>query len=183
MAPGGFVVDSVAVGARRALAIAASDEVAVLYGVFHLLRHLQTGQAARVDRGRSGPRFGLRMLDHWDNLDGTIERGYAGRSLWHWDALPDDLRRATRDYARANASIGINGVGAEQRQRRRAVLTAPYLRKVAALADVFRPYGIRVYLSRALQRAHRDRRPDHRRPARPRRRATGGRRRPTRSTR
>jgi alpha-glucuronidase len=147
MAPGGFVVDSVAVGARRALAIAASDEVAVLYGVFHLLRHLQTDKPLASIAARSGPRFGLRMLDHWDNLDGSIERGYAGRSIWRWDELPEIVSPRYRDYARANASIGINAVALNNVNASAQILTAAVLRKVAALADVFRPWGIRVFLS------------------------------------
>ena len=88
------------------------------------------------------------MLDHWDNLDGSIERGYAGRSLWRWDELPDDRRRrACADYARANASIGINAVALNNVNASAQILTPANLRKVAALADVFRPWGIRVFLS------------------------------------
>ena len=147
MAPGGFVVDGIAVGARRALAIAAADEVAILHGVFHFLRHLQTGKPVDAIKGRPGPRFALRMLDHWDNLDGSIERGYAGRSIWRWDELPEVVSPRYRDYARANASIGINAVALNNVNASAQILTAAYLRKVAALADVFRPWGIRVFLS------------------------------------
>jgi len=93
------------------------------------------------------PRIQLRMLDHWDNLDGSIERGYAGRSLWNWSALPGTIDPRLRDYARANASIAINGSLLNNVNADAQILTADYLRKVAAIASVFRPYGVRVFLS------------------------------------
>jgi len=142
-----FVIDSVPVGARRALAISSFTDAGVLYGVFHFLRHLQTGRPLDAIDAASGPRIGLRMLDHWDNLDGSIERGYAGRSLWRWDELPDTVSPRIRDYARANASIGINAVALNNVNASAQILTPATLRKVAALADVFRPWGIRVFLS------------------------------------
>jgi alpha-glucuronidase len=87
------------------------------------------------------------LLDHWDNLNGTIERGYAGSSLWDWARLPGTLSPRYRDYARANASIGINGVVLTNVNANARVLTPEYLAKVAALAKLFRPYGISVYLT------------------------------------
>jgi alpha-glucuronidase len=87
------------------------------------------------------------MLDHWNNLDGTIERGYAGRSLWDWKALPQTLDPRLRDYARANASVGINGAALNNVNANSQVLTTDYLRKVVAIANAFRPYGVRVYLA------------------------------------
>jgi alpha-glucuronidase len=95
----------------------------------------------------NGPHFGLRMLDHWDNLDGSIERGYAGRSIWRWDELPEVVSPRYRDYARANASIGINAVSLNNVNADAQILTPAVLRKVAAIADVFRPWGLRVFLS------------------------------------
>jgi alpha-glucuronidase len=86
------------------------------------------------------------MLDHWDNIDGTMERGYAGLSIWDWHDLPH-LSPRYADYARADASIGINGAVLNNVGAQAAILTAPYLDKAAALARVFRPYGIRVYFS------------------------------------
>ncbi len=147
MTTDGFVIDHVAVGARRALAISSLSDAGVLYGVFHLLRHLQTDKPLAALPGADGPRIGLRMLDHWDNLDGSIERGYAGRSLWRWDELPDRVSPRVRDYARANASVGINAVALNNVNASARILTPDYLRKVAALADVFRPWGIRTFLS------------------------------------
>ncbi|HEY7374264.1 MAG TPA: alpha-glucuronidase family glycosyl hydrolase [Polyangia bacterium] len=147
MAPGGFVVGPIALGGRQVRAISSLSDVGVLYGVFHLLRHLQTGKPLAALDDHDGPRFGLRMLDHWDNLDGSIERGYAGRSLWRWADLPETILPRYRDYARANASIGINAVALNNVNASARMLTAAFLRKVAALADVFRPWGIRVFLS------------------------------------
>jgi alpha-glucuronidase len=96
---------------------------------------------------RSTPRIERRVLDHWDNLDRTVERGYAGQSLWAWDELPAHVSQRYRDYARANASVGINGSVLPNVNADARVLTPGYLRKVAAIADVFRPYGIRTYLT------------------------------------
>jgi len=87
------------------------------------------------------------MLNHWDNLNGTIERGYAGRSLWQWSELPGTIDPRYRDYARANASLGLNGTVLTNVNANAQVLTAGFLRKVAALANVFRPYGLKVYLT------------------------------------
>jgi alpha-glucuronidase len=127
--------------------IAANSDVGVLYGVFHYLRLIQTGQG--VDRLDilSAPKVNHRLLNHWDNLDGSVERGYAGASLWDWWKLPDYRDPRYVDYARANASIGINGTVLNNVNAKADSLTAPYIAKAAALADVFRPYGIRVYLS------------------------------------
>ena len=88
------------------------------------------------------------MLNHWDNLDGTIERGYAGRSLWKWDELPGRVDPRVVDYARANASIGINGTVLNSVNAKRGVADrGRTCEKAAALADALRPYGIRVFLS------------------------------------
>ncbi|HEX8904168.1 MAG TPA: alpha-glucuronidase family glycosyl hydrolase, partial [Longimicrobiaceae bacterium] len=143
----GFVIRPATVRGRRVLAIAANREVGVLYGAFALLRAMQTGAALRDIAISTSPRVRLRILDHWDNLDRTVERGYAGRSLWEWDALPGSISPRYTDYARANASVGINGAVLTNVNANAQVLTAPFLAKVAALANVFRPYGIRVYLT------------------------------------
>jgi alpha-glucuronidase len=127
--------------------IASDGEIGALYGVFHFLRLMQTLQPINRLDVTQKPRVQLRMLDHWDNLDGSIERGYAGRSLWDWGALPGAIDSRLRDYARANASIGINGSLLNNVNANAQILTADYLRKVAAIADVFRPYGVRVFLS------------------------------------
>lgn len=127
--------------------IAGNTDVAVLYGAFALLRYLATnGDPARLDL-ESSPKIKYRLLNHWDNLDRTVERGYAGQSLWDWTTLPEYRDPRYRDYARANASIGINGTVLNNVNANADILTAPYLEKAAALAEEFRPYGIRVYLS------------------------------------
>ena len=86
-------------------------------------------------------------MNHWDNLDGTVERGYAGRSLWQWEELPKTISPRYEDYARANASIGINGSVLNNVNASPDILKTEYLNKVSAIAKVFRPYGIKVYLS------------------------------------
>jgi len=143
----GFVIRSSIVSGKHAIVVAANTDVGALYGAFRLLRHLQTNGSLHALSITSVPRIQLRVLDHWDNLDRTVERGYAGQSLWEWQRLPDSLSPRYRDYARANASIGINGTVLTNVNANAKVLTAEYLTKVAALAGVFRPYGIRVYLT------------------------------------
>lgn len=143
----GYVIRTATLNDRRILAVASEGEVGSLYGAFHLLRLMQTAQPIDNLRLFERPRIQLRLLNHWDNLDGSIERGYAGRSLWKWDELPDRLRPRYTDYARANASIGINGSVVNSVNADVRMLSAEYLAKAAALANVWRPYGVRVYLS------------------------------------
>jgi len=143
----GFVIVRTLISGKDGIAIAANSDVGVLYGVFHFLRHLQTGKPLDSLRIVSAPKTKLRMLNHWDNLDRTIERGYAGFSLWDWHKLPDYIDPRYRDYARACASIGINATALTNVNSHSLILTRQYLVKAAALADVFRPYGIRVYLT------------------------------------
>ncbi len=143
----GFLLRETRVGGQRAIVVAARRDIGVLYGVFHLLRLLQTGVELDGLEVREVPNVKLRVLDHWDNLDGYVERGYAGRSLWDWHTLPDWRDPRYTDYARANASVGINGSVLNNVNAEALSLSPQYLRKAAALADVFRPYGIRVYLS------------------------------------
>ena len=145
--PEGYVIRSAAIGSHRATVIAANQDVGVLYGVFHFLRLIQTRQDIEHLDVSSAPRVQLRVLDHWDNLDGSVERGYAGSSLWDWFTLPDFLDPRYTDYARACASIGINGSVLTSVNASAVVLTPRYIERVAALARLFRPYGMRVYLS------------------------------------
>jgi alpha-glucuronidase len=143
----GFVLRAMIVNGKRAIVVAANRDVGVLYGAFALLRRVQALETLDGLSVVSAPRIKLRMLDHWDNLDRSVERGYAGKSLWDWSHLPDSLPDRYRDYARANASIGINAAALTNVNANAQVLTPQYLRKVAALARVFRPYGIRVFLT------------------------------------
>ena len=145
--PEGYVIRSLQLDGHPVTVIAANRDVGVLYGAFHFLRLMQTRQLLdRLDIA-SAPRLKLRILDHWDNPDRTIERGYAGFSLWDWQKLPDYKDPRYTDYARAEASIGVNGTVLNNVGAKAENLTTPYLEKTAALADVFRPYGLKVYLS------------------------------------
>lgn len=94
-----------------------------------------------------GKAIPLRLLNHWDNPDGTVERGYAGRSIWKWDELPDSVSPRYEEYARACASIGINGTVLNNVNAKPMMLSTEMLRKVAVIADELRPYGIRTFLS------------------------------------
>lgn len=146
----GFRIDSLADGS---IAIVANAEPGLLYGAYRLLAASKTG--GRGLPKESKPAFPIRVLNHWDNLDGTIERGYAGSSLWDWRLLADNapadsaalLLDRIRDYARLNASVGINGAVLNNVNASSKILGREYLEKVAKIADVLRPYAIRVYLS------------------------------------
>ena len=127
--------------------ISSNTPSGLLYGAFDLLRKVQTGTPVIKIPGSSTPRVQLRMLNHWDNTNGTIERGYAGASLWKWYELPENMDPRYRDYARANASIGINAVVVNNVNASARFMSREYLLKVKTLADVFKPYGIKVYLS------------------------------------
>jgi alpha-glucuronidase len=143
----GFVIFSVVIKNKPCTVIAANHDIGVLYGTFHFIRLLQTQQSIEKLSVVSVPAIGHRLLNHWDNLDRTVERGYAGFSLWDWHKLPDYIDPRYIAYARANASIGINGTVLTNVNANAQVLTEPYLKKVATLANVFRPYGIKVYLT------------------------------------
>jgi len=143
----GYVIRSVTVGGRPTTVIAANSDLGVLYGAFAFLRRVQTRQALDGLDVADAPRVKLRLLNHWDNLDRSVERGYAGQSIWDWWRLPDVRDPRYVDYARANASLGINGTVLNNVNAKADSLTAPYIAKAAAVADVLRPYGIKVYLS------------------------------------
>ena len=134
----GYRIDGTTITARR--------DAGLLYGAFALLRMQQTStvshQPSAIDE--SHPAFSLRLLNHWDNLDGSIERGYAGESIFEWFKLDEQL---IREYARANASIGINGSVLNNVNASPKMLTTEYLKEVKKIADILRPYNIKVYLS------------------------------------
>ncbi|HYC71433.1 MAG TPA: alpha-glucuronidase [Opitutaceae bacterium] len=127
--------------------IESNRAIGALYGAFALLRHLQVSGTADGLKMTAAPRIRRRLLNHWDNLNGFVERGYAGFSLWQWFYLPTERSARYRDYARACASLGINGTVLTNVNANALILTPAYLEKVAALADEFRPYGVRVYLT------------------------------------
>ena len=140
----GFVIDYNA----DSVVIYANTPVAALYGTYDLIRMQESGQLGKKAFSKTElPAFHNRILNHWDNPNGTIERGYAGKSLWKWNELPDKVSPVYEEYARANASIGINGTVLNNVNADPKMLTAEYLQKVKVLADIFRPYGLKVYLS------------------------------------
>jgi alpha-glucuronidase len=147
LAADGFVIRSASPAGVPVTVIAANSDVGVLYGAFHFLKLIQTRQKLGALDLRSSPRTKIRLLNHWDNLDRHVERGYAGQSIWDWHKLPDWLDPRYTDYARACASLGINGSVLTNVNANATSLTPAYLEKAAALAGVFRPYGVRVYLT------------------------------------
>ena len=148
--------------------ITASTPIGLLYGAYELIR-LQNTDAYNTGSGKQQnfsktidetekPQVGLRILNHWDNLDGSIERGYAGKSIWKWEdiklgkngkggSISKSLHDRLITYARANASLGINGSVLNNVNASPKMMTAEYINKVKVIANIFRPYGIRVYLS------------------------------------
>jgi len=143
----GYLIRSTTIGGRAAIVIASETEAGALYGTFHFLRLLQTRQGIASLDIAERPAMALRLLNHWDNLDGSIERGYAGTSLWKWADLPGRVDPRIAEYGRASASLGLNGTVLNNVNANPQALTAAGLQKAAAVADVLRPYGLRVYLS------------------------------------
>jgi alpha-glucuronidase len=143
----GYHIGKADLAGKKIVVIAANSPIGALYGTFHLLNLLQAYGDLSALPFHSSPKIRHRILNHWDNLDRTVERGYAGFSIWNWHKLPDYIDPRYRDYARANASIGINGSVVTNVNANSLVLSERYIEKVAALADVFRPYGIRIYLT------------------------------------
>jgi alpha-glucuronidase len=143
----GYVIRTLELHGYRVTVIAGNTDVGVLYGVFRFLRQMQTRQPLEPLAIASRPKIRRRVLDFWDNLNGSVERGYAGDSIWKWRELPEYLSPRYIDFARACASVGINGVVLNNVNASPWIVTPLYLAKVAALANVLRPYGIRVYLT------------------------------------
>ena len=146
LGPEGFCIHSVRLSTHRTIVIAANSELGALYGAFHFLRLMQTLKPIDNLDVSEKPRVQLRMLDHWDNLDGTLsvdmqaDRSGTGANFPTQSILDCETMLAPTPRSE---STGPD----QQRQRQRAILTAEYLGKVAAIADLFRPYGVRVYLS------------------------------------
>src|SRR5690606_34681484 len=125
-------------------AIVGNQPVGVLYGVYNWLNSIQRNTFDSTTEITDSPKINIRMLNHWDNLDRTVERGYAGFSIWNWHKLPGYVDPRYIDYARANASIGINAVSLTNVNANALILTTDFMKKVKVLADVFRPYGIKI---------------------------------------
>lgn len=148
--PEGFIIKIVERVDRRWLAIVGADPNGALYGVFHLLRSMGCGKRVQAIEGVQCSKNRLRMLNHWDNVSGDIERGYAGQSIFFKNnAVIRETERMT-DYARLAASVGINGIvinNVNVHHLETELITKRYLPDIAALARVFRDYGIKIYLS------------------------------------
>lgn len=143
----GYWMGPVVFQGKTYLTIVGNRPVGVLYGVFDWLKSLQSGTFDPSSIKTESPKIQLRMLNHWDNLDRTVERGYAGFSIWDWHRLPGYIDPRYLDYARANASIGINAVSLTNVNANARILTTDFMKKAKVLADIFRPYGIKVFLT------------------------------------
>src|SRR5574344_1875193 len=133
---------------KKSVKIEANTEIGVLYGVYHLIRLQETQSLPQPnDVITEVPAFEYRVLNHWDNPNGTVERGFAGKSLWKWESLPGTVLPVYEEYARANASIGINSTVLNNVNADPKMLSTEYLQKIKVLSDIFRPYGIKVFLS------------------------------------
>lgn len=143
----GYVISTQIIDKVNVVVIASESDIGTLYGTFHFLRLLQTRHDLSNIKIAESPKTTHRLLNHWDNLDRTVERGYAGFSIFDWHKLPDYIDPRYKDYARANASIGINGTVVSNVNSNALILTEQYLNKLKGLADEFRPYGVKVYLT------------------------------------
>jgi alpha-glucuronidase len=143
----GYWMGPIEVDGKSHYAIIGNRPVGVLYGVYNLIKSIQTETFDKNLLITDYPKVKLRMLNHWDNLDKTVERGYAGASIWDWHKLPGYVDPRYIEYARANASLGINAVSVTNVNAKAIVLTTDFMKKVKVLADLFRPYGIKVFLT------------------------------------
>jgi len=152
LGPEGFTIRSTITFGRHVIAIFGQTDRGALYGTFHLLRLIQTRQPIGKLDIENRPDCPLRVVNHWDNPGDTGERGYAGMPIFHWEKLPE-LEPRYRDYGRLLASVGVNGCvvnnvnTAKNNLTGWKLITTPYLDKAAALADVFRDYGVKMYIS------------------------------------
>lgn len=143
----GYLIRTVKRGNQNYTIVTARSDAGLLYGVYHLLRLIQVGKLGQGINIIENPSYELRLLNHWDNLNRTVERGYAGYSIWHWDELPEKISLRYKEYARANASIGINGTVLNNVNATPEILSREYLEKVKAIAAELRPYNVKVFLS------------------------------------
>jgi alpha-glucuronidase len=144
--PEGYLIRRIRWHGRDMVVVASPGERGALYGAFALLRHLQTYRAVDVLEATERPMLGLRLVNHWDNMDRTVERGYAGLSVFHWDELPEVLPHYA-DYARTLASVGVNGTVINNVNANVEFLSDEFVATLPGLAEVFRAWGITLYLS------------------------------------
>lgn len=143
----GYAIFHTIISSKKVIVVAGTDESGKLYGMFHFLRLLQTEKDIINVNIESSPKIQTRILNHWDNLDRTVERGYAGFSIWDWHRLPEYIDPRYHDYARANASVGINAAVLTNVNANARLITPEYLEKVKVIANTLRPYKIRVFLT------------------------------------
>ncbi|MAO66649.1 MAG: alpha-glucuronidase [Balneola sp.] len=143
----GYVIKSLQVDGKNVTVVTGKTDIGVLYGTFAFLRNLQTHKDISSLEVAEAPKIENRILNHWDNLNRLVERGYAGLSLWDWGTLPDYRDPRYTDYARLNSSMGINGTVLNNVNADPRILQDDFIEKIAVLADIFRPYGIQVYIS------------------------------------
>ena len=143
----GYIIRTIMQENPRITVVASPGDAGLLYGIYNLLRLIQIGDYSDWISISEQPRYKIRILDHWDNLDGTVERGYAGRSIWQWNKLLEEISPRYREYARANASIGINATVLNNVNASPDILKTEYLEKVKVIAKELRPYHMKVFLS------------------------------------
>lgn len=143
----GYLLRSATYRGKSVTVVAGGDERGALYGTFRLLEMLQCREPVDALNETDAPKIEWRVLDQWDNWSGSIERGYAGKSIYQWDELPNTVDARYEDFARANASVGINTVVINNVNTQIDYIKSENLPKVAAVADVFRKWGIRLALT------------------------------------
>lgn len=143
----GYLIQASNVRENKTIVIAGNSDIGVLYGLFELIRNIQTEKDISDISIQSAPKVEHRMVNHWDNLSRLVERGYAGLSIWDWGTLPEYKDPRYTDYARLNASIGINATAVNNVNADPRMLTDQFLEKLVVLGDIFRPYGIKVFIS------------------------------------
>jgi len=148
----GYIIKTIHKNKKKFTLLASAGNKGLLYGVYHLLRIIQTNRFSDLLNISEKPSYSVRILNHWDNLDGSVERGYSGHSIfWRYEekhpTVTDKDIAQWKEYARANVSIGINGTVLNNVNASPNMLSGEYLQKVKAIAEVMRPFGIKVYLS------------------------------------
>jgi alpha-glucuronidase len=146
LGPEGYVLRRARVGGLDLILVASACDRGVLYGAFHLVRLLQTQRSVRRLDVAERPANPLRLANHWDNMDRSVERGYAGESVFHWDDLPETKPHYV-DYARTLASVGMNGTVVNNVNANAQFLSSEMIRKLVPLADILRDWGVRFHLS------------------------------------
>ena len=143
----GYLILNKKLNGNKTTLILANSDIGLLYGSFHLLRLIQTRQNLSKIDIKESPKVKYRIANHWDNLDRSVERGYAGLSIWNWEELPLKISRRYKDYARFCASIGINSVVINNVNADARFISTENLKKIAILEDIFSPYGLKIFIA------------------------------------